>query len=170
MISVEVVNKMRNGLLFQHRIIVVGIVENRHGEILLCKMKSDRGVFPGQWGLPGGGIEPGERMTEALQRELTEECGILVKDIKPMVFKDGLYNKYMPDGTNHPVYMIFLIFTCTTDTTDIVLNQEFSEYHWVTAEDLSDMDLNIETIDTLEILWGNSGSNRQANSNSTKKS
>lgn len=165
----EVVNKMRNGLLIQHRTIVVGIVENRSGEILLCKMKSDRGVFPGQWGLPGGGIEPGERMTEALQRELTEECGILVKDIKPMVFKDGLYNKYMPDGTNHPVYMIFLIFTCTTDTTDIVLNQEFSEYHWVTAEDLSDMDLNIETIDTLEILWGKFGSNRHANGYSAKK-
>ena len=132
-------------------------------------MKSDRGVFPGQWGLPGGGIEPGERMTEALQRELTEECGIHVKDIKPMVFKDGLYNKYMPDGTNHPVYMIFLIFTCTTDTTDILLNQEFSEYHWVTAEDLSDMDLNIETIDTLEILWGKFGSNRHSNGYSAKK-
>ena len=161
---------MNNDPLIQHRTIVVGIVENRLGEILLCKMKSDRGVFPGQWGLPGGGIEPGERMTEALQREIMEECGIVVKDIKPVVFKDGLYIKHLPDGTHHPVYMIFLIFTCATDTTDIMLNQEFSEYRWVMAEDLSEMNLNIETIDTLEILGGNFGSKHQANGNRAKQS
>lgn len=154
------IEKMKVDQLMQHRTIVVGIVQKEHGEILLCKMKSDRGVFPGQWGLPGGGIEPGERMVEALQRELMEECGIVVKDIRPIVFKDGLYEKHKPDGTIHPVYMIFLIFTCATDSTEIKLNQEFSEYRWVMAEDTGDMDLNIETIDTLEIVWAKSGSDR----------
>ena len=37
--------------------------------VLLCRMASDRGVFPGQWALPGGGVEPGERLEQALRRE-----------------------------------------------------------------------------------------------------
>ena len=35
------------------------------GCYLLCKMADDRGVFPGQWALSGGGVEPGERIEEA---------------------------------------------------------------------------------------------------------
>ncbi|MDI5349372.1 NUDIX domain-containing protein, partial [Salmonella enterica subsp. enterica serovar Kentucky] len=40
---------------------------------LLCKMADNRGVFPGQWALSGGGVEPGERIEEALRREVREE-------------------------------------------------------------------------------------------------
>ena len=58
-----------------HRTIVVGLVWNRQGDLLFCRMSPDRGVFPGQWGFPGGGIEPGERMEPALRRELREELG-----------------------------------------------------------------------------------------------
>ena len=45
----------------ERRVIVVGLIHNGRGEWLLCKMPAERGVFPGQWGLPGGGIEPGSR-------------------------------------------------------------------------------------------------------------
>ena len=56
----------------KHRTIVVGLVWNQHGELLFCRMDPDRGVFPGQWGFPGGGIEPGERMEDALDRGVLE--------------------------------------------------------------------------------------------------
>jgi nucleoside triphosphatase len=56
-------------------------------------MHSNRGVFPGQWGFPGGGIEPNEKMIDALRRELKEELGIEIKEIKPAFFKDGQYEK-----------------------------------------------------------------------------
>ena len=49
----------------QFRVIVVGIVQNELGEYLICKMPQGRGVFPGQWGLPGGGIEEGENELDA---------------------------------------------------------------------------------------------------------
>ena len=38
----------------RQRVIVCPVIQN-DGEYLLCKMASDRGVFPGQWALPGGG-------------------------------------------------------------------------------------------------------------------
>ncbi len=134
------------------RVIVVGLVWNDRGELLLCKMKPDRGVFPGEWGLPGGGIEPSERMDEALRRELREELGIQVTDIRPAFFKDGSYNKLLPDGELQPVYMIFLIFHCRAAGDKIQLNEEFSEYRWVSEADLPELDLNVETADTLRRL------------------
>jgi nucleoside triphosphatase len=134
------------------RVIVVGLVWNDRGELLLCKMKTDRGVFPGEWGLPGGGIEPGERMGDALRREMNEELGIQVTDIRPAFFKDGSYSKLLPNGEFQPVYMIFLVFHCRAANDKIQLNEEFSEYRWVSEEDLPRMNLNVETADTLRRL------------------
>ena len=130
------------------RLIVVGVVQNANNEYLLCKMPPWRGVFPGQWGLPGGGIEAGETAEAALRRELQEEIGVAVSDIQPLFFTDGAYFKTFPDGSRQEIYMIFLLFACRAAGTSIQLNPEFEEYAWVKAGDLSSYDLNVETIKT----------------------
>ena len=43
----------------RQRTIVCPLIQN-DGHYLLCKMAADRGVFPGQWALSGGGVEPGK--------------------------------------------------------------------------------------------------------------
>lgn len=58
----------------RQRTIVCPLIQN-DGAYLLCKMADDRGVFPGQWALSGGGVESGERIEEALRREIREELG-----------------------------------------------------------------------------------------------
>jgi nucleoside triphosphatase len=131
------------------RIIVVGLVWNQNGELLFCKMPEDRGVFPGQWGFPGGGIEPNEMMEDGLRRELREELGIQVENIEPAFFKDGQYQKTFKDGSKELVYMIFLVFNCVPNTDRLVLNEEFDEYRWVREAEFRSLDLNTETIDTL---------------------
>lgn len=142
-----------------HRTIVVGLVWNCRGELLLCKMSPDRGVFPGEWGLPGGGIEPGEKMDDALRRELREEIGTEVEQIRPAFFKDCLHPKIFADGITRSVYMIFLLFHCTASSEDLRLNEEFAEYRWVREDDLAGMELNGETIDTFKQLgpWSELG-------------
>jgi len=137
------------------RLIAVGLVWNRRGELLFCRMPPDRGVFPGQWGFPGGGIEPGEQMADALRRELREELGIEVEAIQPAFFKDGVFEKLLPDGSNQPQYMIFLVFHCWAASEAIRLNAEFSEYRWVRQDDLASMELNDVTRDTLSriVAW-----------------
>ncbi len=131
------------------RVIVVGLVWNMRSELLFCKMQPNRGVFPGQWGFPGGGIEPGERMADALRRELREEIGIEVDQIRPAFFKDGVYDKLLPDGSRQPMYLIFLVFHCRATGEQLNLNEEFSEYRWVQEKDWYTLDLNWETKDTL---------------------
>ena len=135
-----------------HRLIVVGLVWNQKNELLFCKMPPWRGVFPGQWGFPGGGIETGEQMVDALRRELREEIGIEIDHIKPAFFKDGVYDKLLPGGSYQSIYLIFLVFHCRAASEPIRLNEEFSEYRWVSQKDWYDLDLNQETLDTLAYI------------------
>lgn len=67
----------------------VGVVCLREGQVLLIR----RGKPPraGQWSLPGGRIEPGERAVDAALRELWEETGVTA-DITGLVnVVDGLF-------------------------------------------------------------------------------
>jgi nucleoside triphosphatase len=136
----------------RQRVIVVGAIQNAAGDYLICRKPMNRGVFPGQWGLPGGGIEPGEQMEAALRREIWEEVGIEIDDIQPALFKDGQHTKLYPDGRREEIYMIFLVFSCRADSTVVVLGEEFEAYAWVRGEELAGYDLNPETRDTFERL------------------
>ncbi|QCT18580.1 nucleoside triphosphatase NudI [Jejubacter calystegiae] len=130
----------------RQRMIVCPVIQN-DGEFLLCKMASDRGVFPGQWALPGGGMEPGETMETSLRREIMEELGdkLLITDIKPWAFRDDIRTKTYPDGTTEDIYMIYLIFDCVSANRDITFNEEFQEIIWVSPETIKSMDLNEAT-------------------------
>ena len=96
-------------------------------------------------------------MTDALRRELKEELGIDVKDIKPAFFKDGQYKKIFEDGSKRQVYMIFLLFHCKAADETIILNDEFSDYKWVREYEVNELVMNSETVDTLERIgnWKN---------------
>lgn len=52
----------------------VGALIVHEGKLLLVK----RGVDPakGKWSIPGGAVELGERMRDAVVREVKEECGL----------------------------------------------------------------------------------------------
>ncbi|MEA9391038.1 nucleoside triphosphatase NudI [Acerihabitans sp. TG2] len=130
----------------RQRIIVCPIIEN-NGEYLLCKMADDRGVFPGQWALSGGGIELGETIEEALRREIKEELGeaLLITRITPWTFRDDIRVKHYQDGTKEEIYMIYLIFDCISANREITFNEEFQEIAWVSPTELGALDLNEAT-------------------------
>jgi 8-oxo-dGTP diphosphatase len=58
---------------------VVGIISNEKGDVLLL----DHLLRPASgWGLPGGFLEPFEQPEDGLRRELREETGLELTDIK----------------------------------------------------------------------------------------
>ena len=135
------------------RLVVVPVIRDEEGRVLLCRMPPDRGVFPGQWGLPGGGVEPGERIHDALAREVGEELGVSVVSAKPLFFSDGTHEKTLPGGDRALLYMVFLLFDCRIDAErPIRLNDEFSEFAWVEPARLADYDLNVATRQTFASL------------------
>ena len=136
----------------RQRTIVCPLIQN-DGCYLLCKMADDRGVFPSQWALSGGGVEPGERIEEALRREVREELGeqLVLSDITPWTFSDDVRTKTYADGSQEEIYMIYLIFDCVAANREVKINEEFQAFAWVKAEDLGSYDLNIATRKTLTL-------------------
>lgn len=58
---------------------VGAVVTNEKGQVLLL----DHVFRPGSgWGIPGGFIEHGEQIDEAIKRELLEETGLELKNVK----------------------------------------------------------------------------------------
>lgn len=75
----------------------VGVVCLRGDEVLLIR----RGTPPrqGEWSLPGGRIEPGERAMDAALRELREETGVEAEITGLIDVVDGLF----PEAGRHYV-------------------------------------------------------------------
>lgn len=64
--------------------VAAGIIVQPDGRILLGQRPADK-PWSGWWELPGGKIEPGESVLEALARELKEELDIEVTESAPWV-------------------------------------------------------------------------------------
>ncbi len=65
----------------EHRFIRVSVyaVLIKNDQVLLCRLSEQLGLDAGRWTLPGGGIEFGEPIIEALYREVKEETGLLIE-------------------------------------------------------------------------------------------
>ena len=59
------------------RVAVGAVVLRADGAVLL--VRRGRPPSEGRWSLPGGRVEPGERLEAALRRELLEETGLPVR-------------------------------------------------------------------------------------------
>jgi 8-oxo-dGTP diphosphatase len=62
--------------------VAVGILVQRDGHFLLTSRPQGK-VYSGYWEFPGGKLESGETVEQALRRELREELGIDIASVKP---------------------------------------------------------------------------------------
>jgi 8-oxo-dGTP diphosphatase len=62
--------------------VAVGVLINPDGEFLLTSRPHGK-VYAGYWEFPGGKLEPGESVEQALRRELSEELGIEIGAVQP---------------------------------------------------------------------------------------
>ncbi len=60
------------------------MLQNIAGEVLVSKRLEDAHQG-GMWEFPGGKLEPGESVSQALKREINEELGLIVKAHSPLI-------------------------------------------------------------------------------------
>ncbi|MGH8610474.1 MAG: Nudix family hydrolase [Gammaproteobacteria bacterium] len=68
----------------------MGVIVNERGEALVSKRKATA-VHGGLWEFPGGKVESGELVTQALERELFEELGITIVSYRPFLQVQHVY-------------------------------------------------------------------------------
>ena len=107
--------KLKSPILTVDGIILKG------NKILLVKRAIE--PFIGYWVIPGGHVDYGERVEEALKREMKEELGIPVK-IKKLF---GVYSDPKRDPRYHTVSVIYL---CQRIKGKIRLDREASEFKY----------------------------------------
>lgn len=98
------------------------IFDSENRVLLLKQSYKDK-----RWGLPGGGVEPGETLYEAISRECKEELGI---DVIIEAFTGFYYHSEFNSQVG--------IFRCKIKESDqITLSEEHTEYKYEVLENLS---------------------------------
>lgn len=143
-----------------HRIAITGIIwkkdEDGAHRFLITKRSPTKKAWPNKWTVPGGGVEASDYMAgdatyqnsespqwynaveRTLRREIKEEVGVEVDDIQYLL--DVAFVR--PDG----IPTIVLSFYCRYGGGEVVLDEDATEYAWVTAAELPDYEL-IQGID-----------------------
>jgi 8-oxo-dGTP diphosphatase len=62
--------------------VAVGVLIRADGRFLLTSRPPGK-VYQGYWEFPGGKLEPGETVEQALRRELREEIGLTIGAVRP---------------------------------------------------------------------------------------
>lgn len=109
---------------------VVAVIVNDAGEVLLTRRNIP--PFLGEWVMPGGKIDLGEQIVQAVEREVLEEVGLTV-EVQNLL---DVFEHVSP-GENH-YHFVILYYRCFPLSDEIIHNvDEVSEARWVAPEELS---------------------------------
>jgi len=121
-----------------HSVSVAGVIVDDEGRALLIQRRDN-----GQWEPPGGVLEPGETVPQALQREVLEETGLTIA--RPAALT-GVYK-------NMTGLIVSLVFRCKALDGTPTTGEETYALRWATraeVTELADQAYAIRVLDALD--------------------
>lgn len=122
----------------------VAVIVNNDNKILLLKRSDyEKQWMPNKWALVGGRIEKGESPEKACSREIKEETGLDINN-----FIKSFKIQRHSDSIEH-------IFACRFEgePTDIVLNNENSQYGWYDVSEMGYLDTVPHLIEYITLVF-----------------
>ncbi len=121
----------------------VGVfIFNQQGKLLLLQSHK----WPGAYVVPGGHVELGERLEDAVIREAKEETGLDIRDLEFINFQQFIYDPAFWKRR----HFIFFDYAAKTNGTHVVLNDEAQGYLWVDPQDALELKLDSYTRTSIE--------------------
>jgi phosphoglycolate phosphatase len=118
---------------------VGALIFNSQNEALMIRTHK----WSNLWGIPGGKIKYGETSEAALRREILEETGLKISDIRFVLVQDCIHSKEF----YRDAHFVLLNYTCRCAGKNprVKLNDEGREFRWVKLAEAKKMKLNKPT-------------------------
>jgi mutator protein MutT len=127
---------------------VAGVVFNTKDEVLLVRRGKEPGK--GSWGIPGGAVELGERMKDAVKRELMEETGVTVDPIELITIVDRVY----PDDDGRVRFHYIIVeYLCQAADVTPMASDDVDRALWVSPEAAEEYPLPAITHEVIRKGW-----------------
>jgi ADP-ribose pyrophosphatase len=119
----------------------VGGVVLIEGRVVLIR----RGKEPlrGRWVIPGGTVELGETLQEALVREMQEETGILVRPREVVL----VFDRIQREGASVEYHYVIIDYACDYVSGELRAGSDADEVALVAPDDLRRYDLPPQALD-----------------------
>jgi 8-oxo-dGTP diphosphatase len=117
-------------------IIGVGAVIVSQGRALLVRRNTE--PLKGEWSVPGGVLELGEKLREGVQREALEETGMVVEPGEVLEVFDSIF---MDDEGRTQYHYVLIDYLCRVVRGEPCAGSDVSELKWVSQEELGGLGL-----------------------------
>jgi 8-oxo-dGTP diphosphatase len=107
-------------------------IADRRGRLLLLHRPETSEYNAGRWELPGGRIDPGEGIHDALVREVREETGLEVQPGRLL----GAGDQERREGR-----VVHLVLAAASPNREVELSGEHDASRWVTPKGLGELPL-----------------------------
>ena len=102
----------------------------------------------GEWSIPGGVLEVGETLREAVVREVMEETGL---EVEPSVLL-GVYDRVLRDADERTIYHYVLIdFLCRRVSGEPQAAGDAVEVRWCRREEIGGLSLAHDTVEVIQL-------------------
>ncbi|HUS20011.1 MAG TPA: NUDIX domain-containing protein [Terriglobales bacterium] len=123
------------------------IVDSVQGKRRVLLVRRGREPLKGQWSLPGGGLETGERLADGLRREVREETGLEVS----ILGLAGVYDRIMPDASGKARFHYVLIdYICSVAGGELLAGADAAEVRWIPESELDALEITALTLPVIK--------------------
>lgn len=124
----------------RHPELIVGaLLVNEQGQVFVARFSK----IQGQYAIPGGHVEYGETVAEALVRELAEETNLTPTRYRLLRVGERIRPPLYKDGTHHLVYLDFIVDRWTGNLQ--LDGEELNDGLWVAPQAALDLPLTFTT-------------------------